>query len=388
LVTTRFNPRRLRLILDVNTRTAYAAGQWERFEKTKRALPYLRYVTKRDERVRDQHRSWHNLTLPVDDPFWNTHAPPNGWNCRCTLVGVTQRDYDKGTGPDGTPLNKTAPEIKQRDWYNARTGKTERVPEGIDPGWSYNPGKAAQRQSALLKAVDDKLEKLIPAIAAALRETSLTPLGGGRHVLDDWDGMGQRPGLFDLPPVPVVDVPEDAFGGAQGKVALAKAADAALSALQKSGGLPNDETGWLLTINRAARKKMGDNEDQTPVDSKAVAVLEALARHAVIGERHMDGKHSNPYVQAIYRMFSAMTIGERVYRVQLTVKDYGDADDPHKLHALESFEIEGALLGILPTSSPDGAVQSAQPTTGRTLSIEELMRGAMRNDGKPYEINP
>ncbi|MFZ5580165.1 MAG: hypothetical protein ACOZAQ_06875, partial [Pseudomonadota bacterium] len=106
-----------------------------------------------------------------------------------------------------------------------------------------------------------------------MRETSLTPLGGGRHVLDDWEGMGQRPGLFDLPPVPVVDVPEDVFGGAQGKVALAKAADAALSALQKSGGLPNDETGWLLTINRAARKKMGDNEDQTPVDSKAVAVL-------------------------------------------------------------------------------------------------------------------
>ncbi len=174
LVTTRFNPRRLRLILDVNTRTAYAAGQWERFEKTKRALPYLRYVTKRDERVRDQHRSWHNLTLPVDDPFWNTHAPPNGWNCRCTLVGVTQRDYDKGTGPDGTPLNKTAPEIKQRDWYNARTGKTERVPEGIDPGWSYNPGKAAQRQGALLKAVDDKLEKLIPAIALAARRAGLT----------------------------------------------------------------------------------------------------------------------------------------------------------------------------------------------------------------------
>ena len=83
-----------------------------------------------------------------------------------------------------------------------------------------------------------------------------------------------------------------------------------------------------------------------------------------------------------------MMVGERLYRVQLTVKDYSKGESPHKLHALESFESEGALLGILPTSSPDGAVQSAQPTTGRTLSIEELMRGAMRNDGKPYEINP
>ncbi|MEW6444985.1 MAG: phage minor head protein [Pseudomonadota bacterium] len=166
----------MRLILDVNTRTAYAAGQWERFEKTRRALPYLRYVTKRDERVRDQHRSWHNLTLPVDDPFWDTHAPPNGWNCRCTLVGVTQSDYDKGTAPGGAPLNKTAPEIKQRDWYNARTGKTERVPEGIDPGWAYNPGKAAQRQGALLKAVDDKLAKFDAPLGAALAAQVLPDL--------------------------------------------------------------------------------------------------------------------------------------------------------------------------------------------------------------------
>ncbi len=83
-----------------------------------------------------------------------------------------------------------------------------------------------------------------------------------------------------------------------------------------------------------------------------------------------------------------MTVGERVYRVQLTVKDYSKGESPHKLHALESFEIEDALLGILPAYSSDESLQPAQPTTGRVLSIEELMRGAMRNDGKPYEINP
>ena len=170
ILQTRFNPSRLRLILDVNTRTAAAAGQWQRFEMSKRALPYLRYVTKRDEKVRDQHRAWNNLTLPVDHPFWDTHAPPNGWNCRCTLVGVSQKDYDKGVSPRGDALQKTAPEIKERDWYNKRTGETLKVPEGIDPGWAYNPGKAAARNEALGQAVADKLAKLEPKLARALRD--------------------------------------------------------------------------------------------------------------------------------------------------------------------------------------------------------------------------
>ncbi len=124
------------------------------------------------------------------------------------------------------------------------------------------------------------------------------------------------------------------------------------------------------------------------MDSKAVAVLEALAMNAVIGQRHADIKHGNDKIKAIYRMFSAMTIAGRMYRVQLTVKDYDLPGSPNKRHALESLEIEDALLGILPAYSSDESLQPAQPTTGRAISIEERMRGAMRNDGKPYEINP
>jgi hypothetical protein len=85
-------------------------------------------------------------------------------------------------------------------------------------------------------------------------------------------------------------------------------------------------------------------------------------------------------------MFSALRIAGRLYRVQLTVKDYDLSDNPHKLHSLDSSEIEDAALGTLPptTSNPD-AEQGAQPTTRRIISIEELMRGAKRNDGSLYE---
>lgn len=79
-------------------------------------------------------------------------------------------------------------------------------------------------------------------------------------------------------------------------------------------------------------------------------------------------------------------LGEKIYQVQLTVKDYGRAENPNKLHALVSFEIEDALLGILPSSPLGGVVQKAQPTTGRKISIEPYLRGAMRNKGTAYEV--
>ena len=80
---TKFDAARLRLIYDTNTRQAYATGLWERVERSKRTHPYVRYITKQDERVRASHRAWDNLVLPVDDAFWKTHWPPNGWRCRC-----------------------------------------------------------------------------------------------------------------------------------------------------------------------------------------------------------------------------------------------------------------------------------------------------------------
>lgn len=75
------SPRRLRTIYQSNLRTARAAGQWDRAQRTKRALPYLLYVRTTSERPREEHLGWVGLILPVDDRFWKTHLPPNGWGC-------------------------------------------------------------------------------------------------------------------------------------------------------------------------------------------------------------------------------------------------------------------------------------------------------------------
>lgn len=66
------------------------AGKWQTIQAQKSTLPRLRYSTAGDERVRQSHRPLDGIVRPVDDPFWNTNYPPNGWGCRCMVEQVDQ----------------------------------------------------------------------------------------------------------------------------------------------------------------------------------------------------------------------------------------------------------------------------------------------------------
>lgn len=185
LVSTTFDAARLKLIFDTNTRMAYAAGQWDRLQRTRRTHPFLRYVTMRDDRVRPAHRAWDSVTLPVDHAFWSTHFPPNGWKCRCRVVAVSRKDYEAGTTPSGQPMKKAAPDVVTREWVNRRTGAIEQVPAGIDPGFGYNPGQARARM--LQEAVQGKLAALNPALGAALWRDLQPTLGAAQ--LQAWQAL-------------------------------------------------------------------------------------------------------------------------------------------------------------------------------------------------------
>ena len=138
------SPRRLRTVFDTNMRVSYEAGHWAMFERNKAARPFLRYVhidpELHQENSRPHHAALHNLVLPVDHPFWAIFAPPNGWGCRCTLQQLSQRDVDRLLR-DGEQLLFEPPTIEMRPWTNWRTGEILHVPEGVDPGWAYNPGR-------------------------------------------------------------------------------------------------------------------------------------------------------------------------------------------------------------------------------------------------------
>ena len=53
----------------------------------------LQYRTAGDERVRSEHATLDNTTLPPSDEFWKFYLPPKGWNCRCTVEQVLRDDY-------------------------------------------------------------------------------------------------------------------------------------------------------------------------------------------------------------------------------------------------------------------------------------------------------
>lgn len=129
---------RSRVIFETNLRTAYQAGHWKAMTdpRVKERRPFMRYVAVLDSRTRPLHRAWHNTVLPKDDPWWNTHYPPNGWGCRCTTVDHDAEEIEE-LRKEGEHLTTSAPPMNMREVDGLP------VPEGIDPGWAYNVGTAA-----------------------------------------------------------------------------------------------------------------------------------------------------------------------------------------------------------------------------------------------------
>lgn len=129
---------RSRVIYDTNLRTSYQAGRYRQMtDPDVVALrPYWRYVHGESVHPRPEHLAWDGLILRHDDPWWDTHYPPNGWGCKCRVITLSERDMERlGKGsPD------TAPEIERYSWMD-REGTEHQVPIGIDPGWDYNVGK-------------------------------------------------------------------------------------------------------------------------------------------------------------------------------------------------------------------------------------------------------
>jgi hypothetical protein len=109
-------------------------------------------------RHREDHQSWDGLILPKDDPWWDSHFPPNGWGCKCYTRAVTEarkKQYEEngiptaprldGTGGGNVPVKTQAPPVKYKTYFNERKGTVEQVPEGVDPAFNWNQGKAGNR---------------------------------------------------------------------------------------------------------------------------------------------------------------------------------------------------------------------------------------------------
>ena len=156
------SPSRLQTIYRTNMQASYSAGAWDSIQANKDLAPYLLYDAVDDFRTRPEHHAWDGTVLHADDSWWDTHYPPNGWNCRCSVIQLSEDELaDLGLAPSQKPAGGTY------SWQNPRTGKTQQVPKGIDPGWNYNVGQA--RAQLLAKTISDKLKGYPPGFAHAAK---------------------------------------------------------------------------------------------------------------------------------------------------------------------------------------------------------------------------
>ncbi|MEO0034833.1 MAG: hypothetical protein RLZZ501_856 [Pseudomonadota bacterium] len=177
------SPRRLKTIFDVNLRMAYAAGKWAQAERTRDTHPYVQYSAILDDHTREDHRRWNGTVVPLDSPWLDTHTPPCGWNCRCTLRPLSRHDLAE----EGLKVEEPSPG-KTVTFQNARTGEVSEVPEGIDPGFGYNPGKTAVDLHAARAAAAKWVSAPPPLAAAAQAESVKFMLGALTKDFGQWVG--------------------------------------------------------------------------------------------------------------------------------------------------------------------------------------------------------
>ncbi len=166
------SPYRLRTIYDSNMRSVYGAARQRQQEENVDSRPFWMYDARNDNRVRPSHAAMDGMVFRADDPIWQTHYPPNGWNCRCRVRALTA-DQVKRRGLRVADSAGRLETVQQRVGVDKRTGEAVerpgtafRVRDGQtmtpDAGWGSAPRGLAPVPSTTVAPAPDR-----PAFPAA-----------------------------------------------------------------------------------------------------------------------------------------------------------------------------------------------------------------------------
>ncbi|WP_170000336.1 phage minor head protein [Campylobacter sp. RM9328] len=122
--------RRLKNIYNTNMRVAYSTARYN--SQINSDAEFFRYVAVIDGRTRASHRALHGVILPKADKFWDTHYPPNAWNCRCQVRAYTKRELDE----NGWSVSGNVPNVPPH------------------PDWTYNVGKTDNLENVFAQKID------------------------------------------------------------------------------------------------------------------------------------------------------------------------------------------------------------------------------------------
>lgn len=127
-----YNANYLRAEYNFVSASAEMAAKWEQFMRDGDRYN-LQYRTQHDDKVRPEHAALDRVTLPPSDSFWEEFYPPNGWNCRCTVVQVRKSKYPVTPHDEAMRLGDEALQRDKKGIFRFNAGKEGKsVPD-------YNP---------------------------------------------------------------------------------------------------------------------------------------------------------------------------------------------------------------------------------------------------------
>ena len=100
----KLNPKYNKNYLQAEWQTAkqagYHAANWQEYISMKDIYPNLKYMTVKDNKVRESHQLLDGFIAPIDSNFWKVCYPPNGWRCRCYVVQTAEPASQERIAPD------------------------------------------------------------------------------------------------------------------------------------------------------------------------------------------------------------------------------------------------------------------------------------------------
>lgn len=112
--------------------SATMAAKWEQFSEDGDRY-YLQYRTAKDDKVRPEHAALDGVTLPMSDSFWETYYPPNGWNCRCTVVQVRKQKYPATEHTEAMSRGEEAMNGERYNIFRFNSGKQGKTMPDYNP---------------------------------------------------------------------------------------------------------------------------------------------------------------------------------------------------------------------------------------------------------------
>lgn len=185
-----YNENYLRAEYNFVTASAEMAAKWEGFMQDGDRYN-LQYRTQKDDKVRPEHAALDGVTLPTSDPFWAEFYPPNGWNCRCTVVQVRKSKYPATSHAEAMRLGDEALQRDSKGIFRFNPGLEQKTVPDYNPYTIRRCRDCDINTENLTHVPTNQLCAACKLVHKMLEPYSVVPTKNGRVRIHEKHGKGE-----------------------------------------------------------------------------------------------------------------------------------------------------------------------------------------------------